>query len=337
MLPESRNAEFTISKVSELYLFDQRYRSEYGVIAGLDEAGRGPLAGPLVACAVVLPSDFDNDFLNDSKKLTDRSRRRLKPVIEDAAEFLSVGIVSSSEIDRNRMAWAVRTSFKRAMAPLIAPTDVFLIDGNSVSGLEAPCRFLVKGDSKSLSIAAASVIAKVTRDDIMVKASEEFPEYGFDRHKGYGTAAHITVLEKIGPSPIHRMSFAPLSRMYQTGQMSLFPVDPPDTGKAAENRAALYYKNLGYTILERNWHSTCGEIDLIAEKDNTVVFVEVKSTLTGDVKQAMEKINHAKLKRIMEAAEIWIGSSRDRKQYKIEAAIVTANSVESIVVDRTML
>ncbi|MCK5841507.1 MAG: ribonuclease HII [Candidatus Sabulitectum sp.] len=337
MLLESRNAEFTISKVSVLYLFDQRYRSEYGVIAGLDEAGRGPLAGPLVACAVILPSDFHNDILNDSKKLTDRSRRRLKPEIESAAVALSVGIVSSSEIDRNRMAWAVRTSFKRAMAPLIIPTDVFLIDGNSVSGLEAPCRFLVKGDSRSLSIAAASVIAKVTRDDIMLKASEEFPEYGFDRHKGYGTAAHITVLEKIGPSPIHRMSFAPLSRMYQTGQLSLFPVDPPDTGKAAENRAARYYENLGYTILERNWHSICGEIDLIAEKDNSVLFIEVKSTLTGAFRQAMEKIDQTKLKRIREAAEIWIASSGSQRMYTIEAAIVTANSVESIVVDSTML
>ena len=337
MRQESRNAEFTISKVSELYLFDQRYRSEYGVIAGLDEAGRGPLAGPLVACAVVLPSDFDSDTLNDSKKLTDRSRRRLKPEIESAAAALAVGIVSSSEIDRNRMAWAVRTSFKRAMAPLITHTDVFLIDGNSVSGLEAPCRFLVKGDSRSLSIAAASVIAKVTRDDIMLKASEEFPQYGFDRHKGYGTAAHITVLEKIGPSPIHRMSFAPLSRMYQTGQMSLFPLDAPNTGKAAENRAARYYENLGYTILERNWHSACGEIDLIAEKDNSVIFVEVKSSLTGDIKQAKRKIGHAKLKRIREAAEIWIASSGSQRQFSIEAAIVSANSVESIVVDSMML
>ncbi|MCD4707528.1 MAG: ribonuclease HII [Candidatus Sabulitectum sp.] len=309
--------------MSELYLFDQRYRSEYGVIAGLDEAGRGPLAGPLVACAVILSPDFDNDILTDSKKLTDKSRRRLKPAIEDSAEAVSLGIVTSSEIDRNRMTWAVRTSFRRAMTALHRVADVFLIDGNSVAGLDAPSRFLVKGDSKSLSIAAASVIAKVTRDDIMLKAHEEFPEYGFDRHKGYGTAAHIDVLKRTGPCPLHRMSFAPLSNMYQTGQMSLFPLDAPNPGRAAEIKAARHYENLGFRVLERNWRSSSGEIDLILENGDTVLFVEVKSTLTGGEKQALQRIDEKKLTRLRNAAAEWMTETGYQGDCTLEAALVT--------------
>ncbi len=313
--------------MSELYLFDQRYRLEYGVIAGLDEAGRGPLAGPLVACAIVLSPDFDNEILTDSKKLTDKSRRQLKPVIEDSAEAVSLGVVTSSEIDRYRMAWAVRTSFRRAMTALHSTADVFLIDGNSVTGLNAPSRFFVKGDSKSLSIAAASVIAKVTRDDIMLKAHEEYPDYGFNRHKGYGTAAHISAIRKKGPSPIHRMSFAPLSNMYQTGQMSLFPPAPPNPGRAAEMRAARHYENLGFRVLERNWRSSSGEIDLILEKEASVVFVEVKSTLTGGEKRALQKIDEKKLARLRNVAVEWMAETAYQGDCSLEAALITPDGI----------
>ncbi len=316
--------------MSERFLFDQHYRLEYGVIAGLDEAGRGPVAGPLVACAIVMHDDFDNEILNDSKKLTDRVRRQLKPVIESSARQISVGVVSSEEIDRNRMAWAVRTSFRRAMAPLIKHTDMFLVDGNSVSGLDVPVRFLVRGDSKSLSIAAASVIAKVTRDDMMVEAHRIYPQYGFDRHKGYGTAEHLKVIREIGPCPAHRMSFAPLSRWYQTGQMSLFPLKLPDTGKAAEQRAARFYRNLDFTVLERNWFSSSGEIDLILKKNDTVYFVEVKSSLTGREKQALQKIDAAKLARIRNAAEEWMTATGYAGECTLEAILVTADSAERI-------
>ncbi len=316
--------------MSELYLFDQRYRSEYGIIAGLDEAGRGPLAGPLVACAVVLPSDFDNEILNDSKKLTDKKRRTLKPLIEELALIISLGIVSPAEIDKNRMAWAVRVSFKRAMSSVVSKADVFLIDGNSVSGLNAPCRFIVKGDSKSLAIAAASVIAKVTRDDLMLQAHKKYPEYGFDHHKGYGTKEHITVIKKIGPSPIHRMSFAPLSQIYQTGQMSLFPVDPLNHGKAAELRAARFYENLGFEIIEMNWRSPFGEIDIIAKKGNSVVFIEVKSTHTGGEKQALQKIDKKKIIRLKNAALEWISHTSYTGEYTMEAALVSNGIITGI-------
>ena len=282
--------------------------------------------------AVILLPDFNSEILTDSKKLTDKTRRLLKPLIENSTEACSLGIVTASEIDQNRMAWAVRTSFRRAMAPISNKTDVFLVDGNSVANLESPSRFLIKGDSKSLSIAAASVIAKVTRDDIMLKAHDEYPEYGFDSHKGYGTAAHIAALEKLGPCPIHRMSFAPLSRMYQTGQMSLFPLDNPNSGKAAEIRAARYYENIGFKVLNRNWRSSSGEIDLIVQNDSTVFFVEVKSTLTNDEKLALEKIDNAKLKRIRNAAEEWMTSNDYQGECSIEAVLVTSKNLKRIPV-----
>jgi ribonuclease HII len=320
---ESRSAESLQGKASDLYLFDQRYRSEYGVIAGLDEAGRGPLAGPLVACAVILPGNFDNSVLTDSKKLTDSKRRRLKPLIEESAVAVALGIVTSVEIDQYKMSWAVKNSFKRAMEPLQHLADVFLVDGNSVAGLSAPSRFLVKGDSKSLSIAAASVIAKVTRDDIMLKAHEEYPDYGFNRHKGYGTAAHIKVLAGKGPCPLHRMSFAPLSSLHRTGQMSLFPVNSPDPGGAAEFLAARHYENLGFRVLARNWRSASGEIDLILLKNSAVYFVEVKSTLTGREKEAIEKIDAVKLQRIRNTAAEWITLNGYRGDCVLEAALVS--------------
>ncbi len=165
------------------------------------------------------------------QKLTDPVRRELKKLIEDSALGISLGIVTHSEIDGNRMSWAVRTAFRRAMAPLSSKAGVFLVDGNGVPGLEYPCRFIVKGDSKSLSIAAASVVAKVTRDDMMLRAHTEYPKYGFNRHKGYGTREHIAAIESLGPCPIHRMSFEPLRTMFQTGQLTLFPGKPEALGE----------------------------------------------------------------------------------------------------------
>lgn len=332
-LQESRNAEISKNKENSLYLFDEVYRSEYGVIAGLDEAGRGPLAGPLVASAVILPPTFTNSELNDSKKLTDKVRRKLFPIIKKEAIAYSYGIVSAAEIDKNRMAWAVRASFNRSIQPLLKEADVFLIDGNSVTNLKAPARFIVKGDQKSLSIAASSVLAKVTRDDLMVKAHEKYPEYGFDRHKGYGTKAHIQTIREKGPCSIHRMSFNPLRSWYQTGQLSLFPDFEHNKGKAAENLTELYYKKLGYRILARNWSCASGEIDLIVQKDDQIVFVEVKSSYSGNFEQAIRRIDIRKLSRIRNAAAEWILIEKASASFCFEAAIVTRGCVSTIPIE----
>lgn len=316
--------------MGSLFDLDLTYRSDYGIFAGVDEAGRGPLAGPLVASAVILPADFNNDILNDSKKLTDKKRRALLQVIEENALHISVGTVTSAEIDKNRMSWAVRTSFRRVMNPLMQYADFFLIDGNSVSGLEAPVRFLVKGDSKSLSIAAASIVAKVTRDDMMLKQHEKYPCYGFDSNKGYGTAGHIQAIKANGPSPCHRMSFEPLQSMYPTGQLSLFGNHSNPPGRAAEQKAAEYLEQLGYKILERNWRCSAGEIDLIAEKENAVMFIEVKSSLSGLAETALQRIGPAKRKRIAEAARSWLAETGYYGDASYLAVLVTQGAIELI-------
>lgn len=315
--------------MNDLYLFDEKYRAACGSAAGLDEAGRGPLAGPLVACAVILPADFHNDVLTDSKKLTDPLRRELKMLIEDAAEGVSLGVVTHSEIDRNRMSWAVRTAFRRAMAPLAGKAGVFLVDGNGVPGLEFPCRFIVKGDSKSLSIAAASVVAKVTRDDMMLRAHREYPAYGFHRHKGYGTREHIAAIESLGPCPIHRMSFQPLSTMFQTGQLTLFPPEAGGPGRAAERSAAEYYQRLGYTVLCRNWRCPLGEIDLILSRGDTVVFVEVKSSFMGFEEKALQRVTPGKVKRVSQAAGVWLAREGFTGPCRIECLLLTSDGIET--------
>ncbi len=181
----------------------------------MDEAGRGPLAGPLVAAVVILPRETVLTEVDDSKKLSGSKRRRLFPLIIEESKYCSTGIVESSEIDMVGMAEAVRLSFTRAAGALGIPVDLFLIDGLPVRNLNIPAEFIVKGDSKSLSIAAASIIAKVTRDDIMIKADGKYPGYGFASNKGYGTRDHIEAIRKFGPSPIHRMSFAPMKNDMQ--------------------------------------------------------------------------------------------------------------------------
>ncbi|MEN8208559.1 MAG: ribonuclease HII [Candidatus Fermentibacteria bacterium] len=174
----------------------------------MDEAGRGPLAGPLVAAAVMFPGHTVLSEVNDSKKLSAAKRSRLFPMILEESKYCSTGIVEASEIDMAGMSEAVRLSFSRAAQGV--PADLFLIDGLRVRNLNIPAEFIVKGDSKSLAIAAASIIAKVTRDDIMIEADRKYPGYGFASNKGYGSAKHMEAIRKLGPCPIHRMSFAPM-------------------------------------------------------------------------------------------------------------------------------
>lgn len=177
------------------------------VICGVDEAGRGPLAGPVCAAAVILPRDLDLPGLTDSKKLTDKKRRELFPVIKEKAVAYGIGFASEQEIDEINILQATFLAMKRAMDALEVKPDLALIDGNRETDFGVPVKTVVKGDSLSLNIAAASVLAKVTRDDLMLDQAKVYPEYGFDIHKGYGTKAHYASLREHGPSPIHRMTF----------------------------------------------------------------------------------------------------------------------------------
>ncbi len=182
------------------------------LICGVDEAGRGPLAGPVCAAAVILPPNLDIPGLNDSKKLTDKRRRELFPIIKEQAVAYGIGLASHEEIDQINILQATYLAMERAMAALSVRPELALIDGNRAKDFGLPVETVVKGDSRSASIAAASILAKVTRDDLMLQAAEEYPQYQFEIHKGYGTKAHYAALTAHGPSPIHRMTF--LKRFY---------------------------------------------------------------------------------------------------------------------------
>ena len=186
---------------------DGFYAEGVTCICGVDEAGRGPLAGPVCAAAVILPEHLQIPGLTDSKKLTDKKRRELYPIIKEQAIAYGIGIASEKEIDEINILQATFLAMQRALDQLSVRPDLALIDGNREKDFGLPVKTVVKGDSLSANIAAASVLAKVTRDDLMEKMALEYPQYQFEIHKGYGTKAHYAALTEHGPSPIHRMTF----------------------------------------------------------------------------------------------------------------------------------
>lgn len=193
--------------MSELTMWEIEDSLGLHVICGVDEAGRGPLAGPVCAAAVILPKHLQIPGLNDSKKLTDKKRRELFPVIQQQAIAYGIGLASEAEIDEINILQATFLAMRRALEQLTVLPEIALIDGNRETDFGLPVKTVVKGDSLSANIAAASVLAKVTRDNIMVELAQQYPEYGFEIHKGYGTKAHYEALRTYGPSPIHRRSF----------------------------------------------------------------------------------------------------------------------------------
>lgn len=194
--------------VDNMWEIEERYYSRgMRLVCGVDEAGRGPLAGPVCAAAVILPEHISIPGLNDSKKLSDKKRRELFPIIKENAICYAIAIADEKEIDDINILQATFLAMERAINQLEKKPDIALIDGNRAKDFGVPVETVVHGDSLSASIAAASVLAKVTRDDFMLHISEKYPEYGFDVHKGYGTKAHYAALEKFGPCPIHRMTF----------------------------------------------------------------------------------------------------------------------------------
>ncbi|MBU0972505.1 MAG: ribonuclease HII [Proteobacteria bacterium] len=179
----------------------------YHTIAGIDEAGRGPLAGPVVSAAVVLPPDFSCPGIDDSKKLSEKRRDALFPVIQAQALAVGIGMADHREIDRINVLAAALLSMKRAVQNLAVGPDFLLVDGTFTLAMDLPQQAIVKGDARSISIAAASIIAKVTRDKLMTDFHKTYPQYDFIRHKGYPTKAHKQAIIQYGPCPIHRTSF----------------------------------------------------------------------------------------------------------------------------------
>ena len=199
--------------MTELWTLENEiYGEGYSLLCGVDEAGRGPLAGPVCAAAVILPRGLVLAGLDDSKKLTEKKREALFDPICEAAISYGVAFASVEEIETLNILNASFLAMNRAIEQLSPAPELALIDGNRNTGIRFPSRCVVKGDAKCADIAAASVLAKVTRDRYMLEMAERYPEYRFEQHKGYGTALHYDALREYGPSPIHRMSF--LKKLY---------------------------------------------------------------------------------------------------------------------------
>ena len=192
----------------DMWKIEQEYFDKgIQLICGVDEAGRGPLAGPVCAAAVILPPNAEIPGLNDSKKLSDKKRRELYPIIKEQAIAYGIAFADHHEVDEINILQATYLAMERAINQLNVKPELALIDGNRAKEFGIPVETVVHGDSLSASIAAASVLAKVTRDNFMLEMAEAYPGYDFEIHKGYGTKAHYAALTKLGPSAIHRMTF----------------------------------------------------------------------------------------------------------------------------------
>ena len=193
-------------RMEQMMQFEHKYE-HLGYLCGIDEVGRGPLAGPVVACAVILPKDCDILWLNDSKKLTAKKREELYDVILEGAVSVGIGMASPERIDEINILQATYEAMRQAVSRLSVQPQLLLNDAVTIPEIQIPQVPIIKGDAKSVSIAAASIVAKVTRDRMMEEYDKVLPEYGFASNKGYGSAAHIEALRKYGPSPIHRKTF----------------------------------------------------------------------------------------------------------------------------------
>lgn len=210
LIEQAKKKEAALEKekqrIEQMKLYEHKY-DHVGYICGIDEVGRGPLAGPVVACAVILPKDCDILYLNDSKKLTAAKREELYDVIMEKAVAVGIGMASPARIDEINILQATYEAMREAIGKLQVMPQLLLNDAVTIPGVNIPQVPIIKGDAKSISIAAASIVAKVTRDRMMVEYDKVMPEYGFASNKGYGASVHIEALKKYGPSPIHRATF----------------------------------------------------------------------------------------------------------------------------------
>ncbi|MBA4544015.1 ribonuclease HII [Thermoactinomyces daqus] len=221
-IKEQERREKERARLDAMWKYERECRAR-GIkwIAGVDEAGRGPLAGPVVAAAVILPADFPVEGLNDSKQLTAKERNVLKQRIEQKAIAIGIGLVDVAYIDRHNILQATYEAMRTAIRQLEPVPEIILADAVTIPSISINQQRIVKGDALSHSIAAASVIAKTTRDEWMIEAARKYPEYGFDQNMGYGTPEHLEALRKWGPTPLHRRSFAPVREWFTENEMTL--------------------------------------------------------------------------------------------------------------------
>ncbi|MCF7740948.1 MAG: ribonuclease HII [Candidatus Marinimicrobia bacterium] len=276
-------------------------------VAGIDEAGRGPLAGPVVAAAVIFDQNQDIiQGITDSKKLTSKKRNLLYDQIHNKAKSIGIGVVESREIDRINILQATYKAMRKAVARLKPQPDFLLIDGRGLPDKIYLNKGIPQGDKKCYSIGAASIIAKVYRDRMMIEYETIFPGYDFKKHKGYGTQAHREAIIKNFPTPIHRRSFKGVKKPYKK---LLKSKNNRVVGTYGEHLAALHLHKKNFTIIERNYHcGVFGELDIIAQKGNILSFVEVK-THRGHYEPDETGVDENKMNQLGKIAEAYLSEN----------------------------
>lgn len=319
----------------------------HGFICGIDEAGRGPLAGPVAAAAVILPRDLLLPYLNDSKKVTEKRRQVLFDQIKEKALAWAVVMVPPERIDEINILQATYEAMRKAVGQLSVRPDVLVNDAVTIPGVDILQVPVIKGDAKCISIAAASILAKVTRDTYMKEMDEKYPVYGFAAHKGYGTKTHCNAIVEYGPCPIHRRSFLekilagrPESAVFRgkeaktphsDGAAAMEAEDPAlaqfpsgrETGRHGEEEAVRFLENKGVKILARNFRDRDGEIDIIAEEDGVLVFIEVKYRRTGRYGEPEEAVTVEKQRRICRTALYYLHQTGRGTQIPVRFDVIS--------------
>ncbi len=290
------------------------------IIAGVDEAGRGPLAGPVVASAVILPQKHTIEGLKDSKKCSPKKREILFQEIKKQALSVGIGIVHEKEIDTYNILRSTQKAMQMALGRLKQKPDKALIDGYPLPTQIISNEGIIGGDKKIESIMAASIVAKVTRDSIMNDYDRIFPDFGFKKNKGYGTAEHLTALVLHKATPIHRKTFNPVQNNLPT---LTWLREEKKVGKLGEQLVALKYYGNGYTIIEMN--RTCGhygEIDIIAEKNRERVFIEVKTMSKKQLGAPEQKVDKIKLKKLHRAVLKYLSEQEEELEVRLDVVTV---------------
>lgn len=304
--------------------FDRSFRKRFGYIIGVDEAGRGPLAGPVSAAAVSFAAETDHPLIRDSKKLSAKQREEAYEWIIANADQWSVHSLGVQAINRMNILQAALVAMHRAVEKLPNTQGLVLIDGTQVpEAIRDKSKAIVNGDSRSFSIAAASILAKVSRDRMMRRWGEIYPEYGFEQHKGYGTAAHLKAIAEHYPCPLHRRDFAPIKHWRLPGRP-----DRRILGKWGENWAIYYLILKGYHYVTRNYHGgNSGEIDIVMRRDDkSYAMIEVKTVLSDNETLAAERIDESKIRKMMDTAEHYFYHLNIPEYFvKFEAVTVSGN------------
>jgi len=272
----------------------------HATVAGIDEAGRGPIAGPVVAACVVLPDGIDVGGVADSKSLTGRQRADALDHLERSGASIGIGTATAAEIDRHNILQATHLAMRRALDACPERPDFVLIDGLAVPLFPIPHRALIGGDALCVSIAAASIVAKVTRDRYMEELDHAWPGYGLAQHKGYPTRSHLAALQQLGPMPEHRRSFGPVRTVLEPSREPRARASTP--GLTGEAMATEFLTKLNYIILARRYRAQHGEIDIIALDRDAYVFVEVKTAFMRGEDPPAARVSPAQQSRLQEAA-----------------------------------